>query len=178
MRAMKAQALLMLPLLFATFLGGAGAAPPSTSSDFPANYRTSMRRMGDTIYDEKFGLTTVYANELAASVVPFSQARYPDGAVILMEFAQPQRDGEGELLRDAKGAPIRGEILHVDVMQRVAGFGDTYGEDRAGDWKFSSYRRDGSMLIPPGGGAHCAGCHRNAGADKDYVFRTRPWANN
>ena len=178
MRAMKAPTYLTLSFMLVamgTFLGGAGAAPHPGDDGFPSGYRASMRMMGTTLYDEKFGLTTVYANELAAAVVPFSQARYPDGSVILMEFAQPQRDGEGELLRDAHGAPMRGEIQHVDVMRRVAGFGAAYGEDRAGEWEFASYRADGSVLIAPGNGAHCAGCHRNAGADRDFVFRTRPW---
>lgn len=158
------------------FLARASAAPQAGDGDFPVDYRTSMRMMGDTLFDKNFGLTTVYANDLAASVVPFSQAQYPDGAVILMEFAQPLRDGEGELLRDAKGAPMRGEVVHVDVMRRVAGFGAAYGEDRAGEWQFASYRVNGGTLIAPADGAHCAGCHRNAGAERDFVFRTRPWA--
>lgn len=178
MRAMKAHTFLWVSFLFGTLLSGAGAGADATppAGVFPANYRTALRKMGDTVYDEKFGLSTVYVNEPAASVVPFSQARFPDGSVILMEFAQPQRDGEGELLRDAKGAPLRGEIAHIDVMRRVAGFGAAYGDDRAGEWEFSSYRADGTTLVAPASGAHCAGCHRNAGADKDFVFRTRSWA--
>jgi cytochrome P460 len=178
MRAMRAPTYLTLAFMLVamgTFLGGAGAAPRPADDDFPADYRATMRMMGGTVFDERFGLTTVYVNDLAAAVVPFSQAHYPDGAVILMEFAQPQRDGEGELLRDARGAPMRGEILHVDVMRRVAGFGEAYGENRAGEWEFSSYRPDGSTLIAPASGAHCAACHRNAGADRDFVFRKRSW---
>ena len=178
MRAMRTPTFLTLTFMLVAmslFLVGAGAAPNAGDSDFPADYRSSMRMMGGTVFNEKFGLTTVYVNELAASLVPFSQARYPDGSVILMEFAQPQRDGEGELLRDAKGAPMRGEIMHVDVMRRVAGFGNVYGENRAGEWQFASYKADGTILIATANGAHCAGCHRNAGVDKDFVFRDRSW---
>jgi ketosteroid isomerase-like protein len=143
---------------------------------FPADYARKLRRVSDSAYDEKFGVSTVFANELAASAPGFSQARYPNDAVIMMEFANPQRDGEGELLRDARGTPLKGEIVRIDVMRRGAGFGEKYGESRAGEWEFASYRPDGSFLQSPDKTAHCAACHRNAGADKDFVFRTRPWA--
>jgi hypothetical protein len=92
---------------------------------FPHDYATAMRRMSDTVYNESSGLTTVFANDLAAAS---SQRPYPEGAVILMEFAQPVRDGEGKLLRDEHGVPLQ-----------------------------------------------CAACHRNAGTEKDFVFRKRPW---
>jgi hypothetical protein len=142
---------------------------------FPRDYATNMRRVSDTVYVEKFGLTTVFANDLAASVAGFSQERYPNGAVILMEFAQPQRDGEGELMRDARGEPLKGPIDSIAVMRRGAGFGESYGEERAGEWEFATYRPDGSTLIAPDKAAHCASCHSKAGADKDFVYRTRPW---
>jgi len=143
---------------------------------FPADYRHTLRQVSDVIYQEGSGVSTVYANDLAASAPGFSQARYPNGAVIVMEFARPQIDGEGELLRDAHGAPLKGEIVHIDVMRRGTGFGEAYGDDRAGEWEFASYASDGRTLQPPDKTAHCAACHRNAGADKDFVFRTRPWA--
>jgi hypothetical protein len=158
--------------------GGAAPATKTGATDrvgLPRDYATAMRRVRDTVYDEKSGLTTVFANELAASTAGFSQQQYPDGAVILMEFTQPQRDGEGELLRDARGVPLKGPIEHIDVMRRATGFGETYGAERAGDWEFASYLSDGSVRIAPDKGARCAACHRNAGADKDFVFRTRPW---
>src|SRR6185295_1585343 len=97
------------------------------------------------------------------------------GSVLLMEFANPQRDGEEQLLRGAPGQPLKGEIAHIDVMRRGAGFGAMYGASRAGEWEFASYRPDGSTLIPPDKAEHCAACHLNAGAGKDFVFRTRSW---
>lgn len=142
---------------------------------FPGDYASNLRKVSDAIFNEKSGVSTVFANELAASSPGFSQARYPNGAVIMMEFANPQRDGEGQLLRDARGTPLKGEIVHIDVMRRGDGFGEAYGENRAGEWEFASYRPDGSTLMSPDKTAHCAGCHRNAGVDKDFVFRTRPW---
>jgi hypothetical protein len=153
----------------------ANTAPTVDRVGFPADYTHTLRQVGDPEFHERTGVTTVYANDLALSSSGFSQARYPNGAVIAMQFAEAQRDGEGELLRDAKGAPLKGEILHIDVMRRGAGFGAAYGESRAGEWEFASYAADGRTLQSPDQTAHCAGCHRNAGADKDFVFRTRPW---
>lgn len=152
------------------------AAGPSVDRvGFPADYARNLRKVSDAVFNEKFGVSTVFTNELAASSPGFSQARYPNGSVIMMEFAKPQVDGEGELLRDARGTPLKGEIVRIDVMRRGDGFGEAYGENRAGEWEFASYRPDGSTLMSPDKTAHCAGCHRNAGADKDFVFRTRPW---
>jgi ketosteroid isomerase-like protein len=142
---------------------------------FPHDYATAMRRVRDTVYDEKSGLTTVFANDLADSTAGSSQQHYPDGAVILMEFAQPVRDGAGELLREALGVPIKGSIDHIDVMRRGPGLGAAYGAERAGEWGFASYRSDGGVRVASDNGVHCAACHRNAGAEKDFVFRTRPW---
>ena len=68
---------------------------------------SQLRILGDTVHDDRHGLTTVYANELAASVAPSEAAHYPNGSVILMEFAEPQRDGEDQLMRDAHGQPLK-----------------------------------------------------------------------
>ena len=155
--------------------GDAESPRAGEPAGFPRDYATAMRRVRDTVYDEKSGLTTVFANDLAASIAGSSQQHYPDGAVILMEFAQPQRDGAGELLRDERGAPLKGPIDHIDVMRRGPGLGAAYGAERAGDWEFASYRSDGSVRIAVDKAVQCAACHRNAGADKDFVFRARPW---
>lgn len=157
---------------------GAVPAMPAETADpagFPQDYATAMRRVRDTAYEEKSGLTTVFANDSAASIAGDSQQHYPDGSMILMEFAQPVRNSEGELLRDARGVPLKGPIEHIDVMRRGPGFGAAYGAKRAGEWEFASYRSDGSVRVAVGAATDCAACHQNAGADKDFVFRARPW---
>jgi len=154
----------------------AGTRAGATGTALPADYATSLRRAGAARFDDKSGVTTVFVNALADSISGFSQERYPNGSVIVMEFAQPQRDGEGELLRDARGEPLKGAIDYVAVMRRIAGFGEVYGAQRAGEWEFSTYRPDGSPLIAPEKAAQCASCHRKAGAERDFVYRLRSWS--
>ena len=180
---MKTPAFIPVMIFFTSmgnFLGTAVAARLDGAHDldrvgFPRDYRQQFRILGGTLDDPNFGLTTVFANDLVASVADSEGTQYPDGSVILMEFANPQRDGEDQLLRDAHGQPLKGEIVHIDVMRRGAGFGSGYGESRAGEWEFASYRPDGSTLIPPDKAQHCAACHLKAGAAKDYVYRLRAW---
>ena len=177
MRAMKTTTFITLAMMLCWIaIGQSNPTAPSDRVGFPAGYAHTLRQVSDAVFHERSGVSTVYANELAASSPGFSQARYPNGSVIVMEFAKPQIDGEGELLRDARGVPLKGEIEHIDVMRRGSGFGEAYGENRAGEWEFASYGPDGRTLQSPDKTAHCAGCHRNAGADKDFVFRTRPWS--
>jgi ketosteroid isomerase-like protein len=154
----------------------AANAPSVGGREFPRDYALHFRKLGGTLDDENHGLTTVYANAIAASTADTEASSYPDGSVILMEFAEAQRDGEEQLIRDAHGQLVKGMITHVDVMRRGAGFGSAYGDSRAGQWEFSSYGADGSTLIPPEKGAHCAACHLRAGAAKDFVYRLRSWS--
>jgi hypothetical protein len=183
MRAMKAHTFTFMALCWMSMLVPADTARPgekvhdaAQAGALPANYSTSLRRVGDTLFDEKVGVTTVFVNELAGSVKGFSQERYPEGSLIVMEFAQPQRDGEGELLRDARGQPLKGAVDYLAVMRRVAGYGAEYGEARAGEWQFSTYRPDGSPLIAPEAAVQCAACHKKAGAERDFVYRIRAWS--
>jgi ketosteroid isomerase-like protein len=148
-------------------------APGVADGVFPANYAATFVSLGDALLDGNARVTTTYANSLAASVGAIGQIPYPDGAVLVMEYATSLKDGEGELLRDSKGALLKGEVVRVDVMRKGRDFGGPYGDRRAGEWEFSSFRRDGSALVTPANGADCAACHRNAGADKDFVFRSR-----
>jgi len=152
----------------------AAGKPEPDRVGLPHDYLTRFRMLGTTLHDPNHGLTTVYANDVAASALDSSH--YPNGSVILMEFAEPQKDGEDQLLRDAHGQLIRGPIAHIDVMRREAGYGESYGANRAGEWEFASYRVDGSTRTSAAQGAGCAGCHLRAGAEKDFVFRTRSWS--
>jgi hypothetical protein len=185
---MKAHTLMSTVIFFvsmATVFGAPGdsapvvtamAAQASGNTGLPPDYASRLRILGETVHDERHGLTTVYANDLVVAVAKTEAAHYPNGSMIVMEFAEPQRDGEDQLMRDAHGQPIKRSITHVDVMRRVGGFGEVYGASRAGEWEFASYRADGTLLIAPANAVQCAACHLKAGAEKDYVFRQRSWA--
>jgi ketosteroid isomerase-like protein len=149
------------------------AAMANDRVGFPKDYQSGFRLLGVGTGANSPEIMTTYANSIAASITREDQLPYPNGSIILMEFANASRDGEGQLLRDSQGRPLKGEIVRVDVMRREAGFGEAYGEARAGEWEFASYRPDGSTLIPSGKAAHCAACHQKPGAAKDYVHRVR-----
>jgi ketosteroid isomerase-like protein len=148
--------------------GAAGAG--KTATRLPVDYR-ALKLLGVQVARAEPSVHTVYANEHAAATFATGRPPFPDGSIIVMEFANAVRDGEGELVRERDGTPMRGEVLHVDVMRRGPGLGAAYGDSRAGEWEFSSYAPDGGVLVAPENGAQCAACHRGAGADKDFVFR-------
>jgi ketosteroid isomerase-like protein len=151
----------------------AASAQRTGDEVFPAQYAATFQILGAPLADKNALVTTTYANSLAASVGNIGQLPYSDGAVMVMEYALSLKDGEGKLLRDSRGALQKGEVVRIDVMRKGRGFGAAYGDQRAGDWEFSSFRRDGSTFTASANGASCAACHRNAGADKDFVFRSR-----
>jgi hypothetical protein len=161
----------------ALFIAAASQAVTATSGNsaagaagLPANYR-ALKLLGVQVARAEPSIHTVYANEHAAATFATGRPPFPDGSIIVMEFANAVRDGEGELLRERDGTPLRGEVVHVDVMRRGPGLGAAYGDSRAGEWEFASYAPDGRVLVAPGDGAQCAACHRGAGAERDFVFR-------
>ena len=149
---------------------GAAAGAGMTGTSLPANYR-GLKLLGVKVALAEPSIHTVYANEHAAATFGTGRPPFADGSIIIMEFANAVRDGEGELVRERDGTPLRGEVVHVDVMRRGPGLGAAYGESRAGEWEFASYRPDGGVLVAPESGAQCAACHRGAGAERDFVFR-------
>jgi hypothetical protein len=164
--------LVALPLLVV-------GAEPTTSPDrvgFPSGYPANFRLLGVHNDTKSPEIWTTYGNDLAAAITRDEQLPFPDGAVLLMEFAGAVKDAKGEYLRDAAGRLVKGEILRVDVMRRGDDFGAVYGESRAGEWEFASYNPDGTTRISPDKATHCAACHRKVGAEKDFVHRLRPAA--
>jgi ketosteroid isomerase-like protein len=149
---------------------GAAAGAGKAATSLPADYR-ALKLLGVQVARAEPSIHTVYANEHAAGTFATGRPPFPDGSIIVMEFANAVRDGEGELVRERDGTPQRGEVIHVDVMRRGPGLGAAYGDSRAGEWEFASYAPDGSVLVAPENGAQCAACHRGAGAEKDFVFR-------
>lgn len=150
-----------------------GGVPTADRVGFPRDYRTALKLLSVAEKQGEPSITTAYGNDLAGSVTSASQLPYPYGTVIAMEFAHGVRDGEGQLMHDASGAPLKADVARVDVMRRERGYGVAYGESRAGEWEFASYRPDGSTLLSPENSAACAACHLKAGAERDFVYRVR-----
>jgi hypothetical protein len=154
--------------------GEAAAAPDRVG--FPAGYATNLRLLGVQQQEKSPEVMTTYGNDLAAAVTREEQLPFPDGAIIVMEFANAKKDSQGRYLRDAAGQFVKGDLIRVDVMRRGPDFGAMYGESRAGEWEFASYNPDGTTRIPPDKAASCAACHRKVGAGKDFVHRLRSGA--
>ena len=149
--------------------------PPSPRADrvgFPKDYRTTFKILGGSARTNISPslVMTAYGNDLAASVTSVAQLPYPNGSIILMEFAEALRDSDGKISFDEKGQPRRGKVDHVDVMRRGDGFGEAYGLNRSGHWEFAGYRLDGTYSTAPAKSASCAQCHQKAGSTKDFVF--------
>jgi hypothetical protein len=150
----------------------ATSAPPAADRvGFPKDYRTQFKVLGVTVRDEAPEVLTAYGNEQAASVSSRAKLPYPEGSIILMEFSYAARDSNNQILRDANGDVVKGEIEHVDVMKRGKDFGTGYGEHRSGEWEFAGYKLDGTYTTTPEASVKCAACHRRAGAENDFVYR-------
>jgi len=148
------------------------SAPKEDRVGFPKDYRTTFKFLGvpERTNTAPSIVMTAYGNDLAASVTNAAQLPYPNGSIIVMEFAKTLMDSEGKPLPDANGQRQRGEVHHVDVMRRGDGFGEAYGSNRSGQWEFAGYFLDGTYSTPPAKTASCAQCHQKAGATKDFVF--------
>jgi uncharacterized protein (TIGR02246 family) len=147
-------------------------APKADRVGFPKDYRTVFKVLGvpDRTNPSPALVMTAYGNDLAASVTNAAQLPYPNGSIILMEFAQALKDSEDKPLLDANGRPQTGKVHHVDVMRRGESFGEAYGSNRSGQWEFAGYQLDGTYSTAPAKSASCAQCHQKAGAAKDFVF--------
>jgi ketosteroid isomerase-like protein len=140
---------------------------------FPKDYRSVLKLLSVATKNDEPSVMTAYGNDRATSITASDELPYPYGAVIAMEFAHGTRDGEGQLLHDLKGVPVKSDVARIDVMRRERGYGEGYGDNRAGEWEFASYRPDGSTLISPENAGACAACHRKVGAERDFVHEIR-----
>jgi hypothetical protein len=159
-----------LSIVFAT----ESMSPPATTNPrvpFPQGYADSFTviRAANKVREKKLG--TIYANPTAAAVKDLAQLPYAHGSVIVMEWADPIRDASGAPVLDDQGLWKKGSVTRIDVMRRGKDFGTMYGEKRAGEWEFATYRPDGT-LMPNVQPVSCAACHSQA-AERDYIFRGR-----
>jgi hypothetical protein len=161
--------------LVSALLAAEAAKEPTRVEDrvpFPKNYQTGFQEIRASNKTGQTLLGTIYASTPAAAVKDLSQLPYPNGSVLVMEWAQPVKGANGELLTEANGNWKKGAVVRVDVMRREKDFGAAYGDKRAGEWEFASYTSDGHPFSPAPDYASCAECHAKA-AKRDSVFRGR-----
>lgn len=148
------------------------AVPAADRVGFPRDYRTKFQVIRRTNVPNKSQVGTVYANNSAASVAELAQLPYPNGSVVVFEWADSQKAADGTPKNGTDGIWRKGSVTRVDVMRREAGYGSLYGEARATEWEFASYFPDGKPMKVAAETLSCAKCHRDAGA-RDSVFRGR-----
>jgi hypothetical protein len=156
----------------AVIAGHVQAADPADRVGFPAGY-TSYAVLRTANITQRTLLGTIYGNAPAASIGDVATLPYPNGSVIVMEWATPLKAADGTPIAGADGLWKKGDVVRIDVMRREAGYGAAYGERRAGEWEFASYRADGKAVEPAIDAAACAACHRQPGTARDFVFRGR-----
>jgi hypothetical protein len=151
---------------------GRADQPAADRVGFPSDYR-SFPLLRTTNVAQRQQLGTIYGNAAAAGVKELAALPYPNGSVLVFEWATPAKGADGAPVTGADGLWQRGEVVRIDVMRRQSGYGEAYGDKRAGDWEFASYTPDGKPFTPAVDAAACAGCHRTATAARDFVFRGR-----
>jgi hypothetical protein len=160
---------LLLPL---ADVNGEAPAPLVDRVGWQADY-ASRELVRHTYLPARDKVITVFVNPQAAKVTTLEQEPYPAGSIIVFEWADPQKEATGQVLKDSAGKVLKGPITRIDVMRREPGYGAEYGEDRAGEWEFASYLPDGSAMALPDGAVACARCHKRAGTERDFVFAGR-----
>jgi len=157
---------------FGAVAGRVLAADPTDRVGFPADYpRFTVLRTANMTQRGLLG--TIYGNAKAASIHDVGKLPYPNGSVVVMEWATPRKAADGTPVTGADGLWEKGEVVRIDVMRREAGYGAAYRDKRAGEWEFASYRADGTPLEPAIDAAACAACHSKPGTARDFVFRGR-----
>jgi hypothetical protein len=131
-----------------------GAAQQADEVGYPRNY-AGFKQVRTTTVQREPSHGTVFINAPAAST---DQVPWAYGSVIVMEW---RRGG------------ATGEVARLDVMRKERGFGESFGNDRTGDWAYASYAPDGKLLTGPAEALACAKCHAKAGAAKDFVYAAR-----
>jgi Cytochrome P460 len=86
-----------------------------------------------------------------------------------MEVYKAQVDGKGDLLRDADGRLIKGELTRIFVMEKRTGWGAEYDDElRNGGWEYAHFTPDGQPS-PQVDTNLCFQCHKPM-SSQDFVF--------
>jgi plastocyanin len=163
---------LLLSVALVIAVAQAQPARPAPTEDrvgFPEGYQSTFTPLYVFDRADNRQVRVVYGNAEAASAT--AGQSFPYGSILVMETYRALLDAEGGPQLDAQGRFIQGEPAGLFVMRKEPGFGAAYEMNRTGEWEYAQFGLDGTLMPPQNTGA-CAACHTDAGATRDWTWRT------
>jgi plastocyanin len=158
-------AFMLVPLTLALASVPGSARPEKIA--FPANYKDHVLYATVDRYDNK-QYRELYGTPEAVKAVREGKP-IPSGTVLTLVQYKAQLDGAGNLVKDANGRFIKGDLVGVTVMEKRTGWGPEYPDDiRNGEWEYSAFTTDQKFNDKANYKA-CFQCHKPH-AKQDYVI--------
>ena len=125
---------------------------------FPEGFEKGVMYATLDRYDIK-QFRELYANKEAVDAVRAGRP-IPSGTVLTLVQYKARVDAQGNLLKDAKGRFMKGDLIAYAVMEKRTGWGTEYGDDiRNGEWEYSVFGADGKFNDKANYKA-CFQCHK------------------
>ena len=162
-----------LSLVVVTFVVAALAVVTARSSAGPEKIAFPTRFQDDVLYTIADRYDVKQYRELYASAAAIKAAKegkpLPSGTVLTLVQYKAQVDAQGNLVKDAKGRFVKGDLIAYAVMEKRTGWGAEYPDDiRNGEWEYSVFGPDGKFNDKANYKA-CFQCHKPHDA-QDYVI--------
>jgi len=86
----------------------------------------------------------------------------PSGTVLTLVQYAAKKDDKGNVLKDAKGRFVKGDLLGYTVMEKRKGWGAGYpAEWRNGEWEYAAFTKDRQPNAKANAGVkNCFVCHK------------------
>jgi len=141
----------------------AGGNPEYVS--FPEGYKSDFTQYDIRNRSNGKQVAILYANKIAIDTA--SDAKFGDGAKIIMEVYKTILGEDGKPMTDDNGLFIKAKFAAVAVMEKRINWDVNFDStQRAGDWGFAIYKTDGAVKNNK---LDCAGCHTPM-PDSDFLF--------
>lgn len=149
--------------------GGYALAGPERVA-FPRDYASTWVKFTAVERPDRKIVRNMYVNPDAHTRAKAGEL-LPEGTILVMEDMKVKLDATGApvLGPDGRFEPT-GEVTSVFVMEKRAGWGNLYPEDkRNGDWEYSSFAPDGTVR-PNLNTSGCFACHMSRKGVRDFTF--------
>jgi hypothetical protein len=134
---------------------------------FPETYASGVHYGGVDRSDIK-ERREFYTSQAAVDAVK-SGRPIPSGTVVTMVHYRAKQDEQGNLLKDADGHLVKGDIVAYGVMETRTGWGAEYPPElRNGEWEYQTFKADKSVN-DKANLKRCFECHK-PNAQQDYLF--------